>query len=416
MKKQLLTALVAFSSLTMANAQTVISDTVEIGAGYANQVWYSMSADEKGTSAKDAWDIAFDLLEINSSIQVNTAAGAMLWCYPNGDATAWSSVDTTGLSTWTPRYNSDTSWALGAIGNYADPANPFDLDWGTYDMSTHTVVGDSIFIIQLTDGNFKKLFIEKLLSGKFTFKYADLDGSNEVNADVKKTEYQSALAYYSMVNDQKLTTHAPDYTQWDLLFTQYTGFVPIAYNLTGVLHNRGVRVAQIDNEPNAKTYSNWQAHYGTSEINTIGYDWKTFNGSSYDIRDSQAFFVYARNNDVWRLVFTGFESTNGSYMFEKELLAASIAETATGNKTTLSLYPNPANGSDVRVVYNIDRNAAQASVEVYDMSGRVVYNSTLENTAGLHHHKVSTAGLQSGIYVVSLNVDGTRNTQRLVIN
>src|SRR5690606_33339597 len=112
MKKLILTSFLGLGIAVMANAQT--SDTVRIGAGYANQVWYSLANDEQGSAPKDNWDLAFDIQSIMSSIHVNTVAGVTLWGYPNGDITDWGSVDTTGLSGWGSRNNSDTSWSLGA--------------------------------------------------------------------------------------------------------------------------------------------------------------------------------------------------------------------------------------------------------------------------------------------------------------
>ena len=335
MKKQILTALLSLGVVFVTDAQTVVTDTVEIGAGYANQVWYSMANDEQGTAAKDNWDIAFDLVGITSGIRVNTTAGAMLWNYPKGDQSAWSSVDTAGLSTWTPRYNSDTSWALGAIGAYADPNDPYDLDWGSYDITTHTVVGDSIFIIQLVNGDFKKLYIEKLLSGAFTFKFANLDGSNETTVTLKKTEYASDLGFFSIANNQKLTSRAPDYSMWDLCFTQYTGFVPTAYSVTGILHNRLARVARADNLPNVTSYNNWQAHTESSTINTIGYNWKSFNGTGYSIQDSLAYFIHTAHDEVWKLVMTGFDNTTGRYVFNKSLLKAASVTALNNNDITV---------------------------------------------------------------------------------
>ncbi len=271
MKKQLLSVLALAITATTANAQ-VVHDSVLLDAGYAKQVWYSLQNDEQGTAAKNEWDIAFDVVDITSSIRINSESGVMLWNYPKGDIAAWSSIDTNGLSTWDARYNSDTTWTQGAMGRYVDPSNSFDVDWGIYDPGTHIITGDSIYIIQLVNGDFKKLIIEKLQSGTFYIKYANLDGSKESTDQVSKSTFKDKnLGYYSISNQTTLNRE-PDRGKWDLVFTQYTGFVPIPYTVTGVLHNRGVSVAQADNVPNKNTYTAWQSHSRSTEINTIGYD------------------------------------------------------------------------------------------------------------------------------------------------
>ena len=43
------------------------------------------------------------------------------------------------------------------------------------------------------------------------------------------------------------------------------------------ISNSGVEIAKVDNIPSPLTYTNYGAHNFTQEINSIGYDWKTFN-------------------------------------------------------------------------------------------------------------------------------------------
>ena len=53
-----------------------------------------------------------------------------------------------------------------------------------YNLATHHIIGDSLFIIKTVDGNWKKLWLEKKVSGEYLFKYANLDGSNMINQNV----------------------------------------------------------------------------------------------------------------------------------------------------------------------------------------------------------------------------------------
>src|SRR5690606_27652744 len=149
--------------------------------------WYSLANDEQGTKPRAEWDLAFNMKDVMSPIFVNTnfshppvgSIGVTLWNYPKDDTSAWSSIDTSGLSTWQSRTNSDTSWSYGAMGNYVNPNDPSDVDWGKYNFSTHVITGDSIYILKLASGDYKKLWIKRLKSGVFTFVYANIDGSDE---------------------------------------------------------------------------------------------------------------------------------------------------------------------------------------------------------------------------------------------
>jgi hypothetical protein len=419
MKKQVLSMLMLAAATTTTHAQTVVTDSVMLGAGYANQVWYSLANDEQGSAAKNNWDLAFDVVDVTSSIHINSASGVMLWNYPKSDKTAWASVDTNGLSTWNARYNTDTSWAVGAMGAYADPSNWLDMDWGTYDMSTHQITGDSIYIIKLVSGDYKKLYIEKLTGGTFYFKFANLDGSSEKSEQVSKSQFTDKnLGYYSIVNEAAVNRE-PNADTWDLVFTQYTGFIPIPYTLTGVLHNRGVSVAKAANIPNKTSYTGWQAHSFMSEINTIGYDWKSHIGMGvYSVQDSLVFFVGINKQagaDIWKLIFTGFEAADGKFFFDKQKLVAASINDVEGNTTTMALYPNPASGSNVQVVYNLQANNKTAMLQVTDIAGRIVYAQSLDSTAGTHTAML-TNSFSSGLYIVSVTTDAGLVQQKLVVN
>lgn len=427
MKKQLLATLMLASAVTV-KAQ-VKNDTVTLGAGYANQVWYSLANDEKGTQSRANWDLAFNLKDITSPVFVNTnfnhmgSLGVTLWNYPKDDTSAWSSIDTTGLSTWTPRQNSDTSWALGAMGNYIDPGNSNDVDWGVYDPTTHYITGDSLYIIKLTNGMYKKLWMKHLKSGTFTFTYANLDGSNEQTAAIKKSDYAGKnFVYYSIENDA-VVNREPLAADWDLTFTQYVSFIPagpgviMPYTVTGVLQNRGVTVAEVTKVPNKDTYNNYNGHPYATAINIIGSDWKSNSGV---VKDSLVYFVKAVDETIWKMIFTGFESGVsglGKIIFSKEIMQSTSIRNAEGKATaTVSVYPNPAAASQqTTIVYNFETANTNAQLAVYDMAGRVAYTAALDNNAGLHTVQLPSNTLQAGMYIINISTDNGNVQQRMII-
>lgn len=413
MKKTLLIAALAFSIGT--KAQSVI-DTVSIGAGYAKQTWYSLPNDEQGSAAKSNWDIAFETSGMGSSVFINSVTGTTLWGYPKSDTLGWTNTDTTGITTWTKRYNSDTSWALGAMGRYASATNPFDLDWGQYSMITHYVTGDSIYIIKLANNQYKKLWIVSLISGQYTFKYADLNGSNQQTATITKTNYNTKnLVYYSLQNNATLDRE-PASSTWDIVFTQYTTFIPTAYGVTGVLHNKGVRTAKVQHLQSPLTYSNYSSQNYLSAINTIGYDWKAydFNTNSYLVNDSTAYFVKRANGDVWRLVFTGFGgSANGNYIFSKQLMSTTSINGIGADKISFAVYPNPSTGNEIYFSFE-NGNAQKASISITDLQGRLVYGQSFTTTGGYNVASVQH-NFEAGLYIVNLTVNNKTAQQKLII-
>ncbi len=60
------------------------------------------------------------------------------------------------------------------------------------------MVGDSLFIIKAGNGSYKKLWIKRLAANVYTFSYADLDGNNQMDKSITKTDFTGKnFAYFS---------------------------------------------------------------------------------------------------------------------------------------------------------------------------------------------------------------------------
>lgn len=427
MKSILLIAAVALAILQV-NAQAIV-DTVSVGTpSYANHVWYSLENNEVGTAPKNNWDIAFETSGFGSSIHINAEGGAELWVYST-DTTAWGTIDTTGLSTLSKLYNADTTWSLGAFDRIADPNDDFDLGWGTYSLVTHAVTGNKIYVIKLTNGTYQKIWIKSLASGAFTFRHANIDGSGDMTHAVAKADYSTKnLVYYSLVN-HTLVDREPAKDTWQLVFGQYFAWVDnqgvsVPYSVTGVRSNVGVSVAKAANLADAAAYADYAAEDFQTNITTIGHYWKAINMTTFqwDIEDSLAYFVATQDGDIWKLIFTGFGgSSTGNYIFSKEKLLESDTVNQVGIfeaeklGATMVVYPNPSNGQEVTVVYNIMNPANAATLTVLDLAGRQVYAAQLNSSAGVQQHLLDTQELNPGIYLVNLSVNGQQIHQKLII-
>lgn len=403
-------------------AQTTITDTVVLGAGYANQIWYHLPTDEVGSQLKNNWDLGFRISgSMSSDILVNTTGSGAIWRYDKGNAASWASVDTNGLSTWPGLYNSEKAW-IGALGRYTDPSNAFDLGWGLYDMGTHNVIGDSIYIVRTQTGSFKKLLIEKLASSTYTFRFANLDGSSESTATLSKSAYAGKKYAYFNLDSKTPLDREPLTDNWDLLFGQYPtadyASMGIAgYTVTGVLANDTLKIAPAVVDPSLRTsYAAYTAHAFSEDINGMGYNWKTTAGV---IRDSNVYFVRRNNGDFWKICFTGWisgVSGNGSVIFNKTQLTSTGIKEQGNQYNSFALAPNPANSLQfVQFVYHFEAPVTEARVLVNDYSGRVVYSADLESASGMHVHAFRVGDLSAGIYIVTLVADGERIAQKLII-
>ena len=356
----------------------------------------------------------FDVSGFGSSIHINSITGTQLWRYTAADTSGWPTLDTAGIDGWTPLYNSDTSWIFGAFDKGMVFSNPNDLGWGVYNSITHIVTGDSLYVIKLASGAYKKLWIQSLASGNYNFKYANIDGSSQQSGTIVKSAYSGKnFAYFSLQSNMALDRE-PASANWDLLFTQYTAFIPSPYTVAGVLLNVGVTAAQANGIPNTTTYDSWEAHTFTPPVNEIGYDWKAFSGS-WVIEDSLVYFVKPASGDIWKLIFTGFGgSANGNYIFSKELLSpVSVSEVHAG-LTVLSVYPNPVENSYATVVYDNAANE-QPELTVNDMNGKIVFETALPNTPGIQKITLNTAGYDAGVYILSIRSKTQLTQQKLIV-
>lgn len=409
---------------TVATAQT--EKSVVTGAQYADQAYYHMDNGTVKTVSNTNWDIAFQITGFSSAILINGAAGVMLYDVPGSTGDSWSEpVDTTGMAeNWTQWNNSTSTWDQGAFNMDRD-YNTGDFGWGEYNMLTHTVSATRVFVIKLSDGSYKKIIIDGLSGGIYSFRYANLDGTNETGVELdKKTFIDRNFGYVSLVNDNILDREPETYS-WHLTFHKYMDMVAmgpdtfVPYAVTGIRLNSGVLAATVIT-PNPETAPAPAAPTFTGNITEIGYDWKSYDfaSNSYVMADSTAFFVMTPDDQIYRLIFTGFSgSSSGTYHFDQTLLSTTdIRETETGTDV-FSVYPNTLNaGETMQLVFSSSEPLQQASLGIYDMTGREMLTDTLPAMApGFYQYPVTTSALPSGMYLVVLHMNGTTVSQPVVV-
>jgi len=422
MKKALikiLTIIVLPSPLAFSQ---VVSDVVSLGTGYPNQAFYSLENDEIGQIPKNSWDVCFEVSSLGSGIRINGANQLKLWHYPNGNNTDFgNALDTTGLSNWAELINSDTSWSRGAFNQTSNPSNPFDLGWGIYNTVTHSVAGNSLFILSDENGDYIQVDIIELISGEFRFRYANLDGSQAVTDTIRKADYPGKnFGYYKFETQSALDLEPSQSEDWDLLFTQYVTYVGpnVPFGVSGVLSNSEVQVAKVAENPDAENYQNWFGKTYSTEINTIGYNWKDLNYTTFqfDVEDSLLYFVKTTSGDVWKIIFTAFGgSSTGNYEFTKQRLSTASIESEEFGEATLTVYPNPNSGGPINILLDIPNVNKHVNLKVIDLSGRLVLADVLENEGGLTQHQLSSNQLKPGIYLVQIDYNGHSISQKLIL-
>lgn len=128
-----------------------------------------------------------------------------------------------------------------------------------------------------------------------------------------------------------------------------------------------------------------------------GYVWQSFNtpvevdsNLNYTVEVVDGSTIYTIDGEQYEVLEDGSIAPVG---------VSSIAEL-----TNIHMYPNPAND-----IVNFKGLDGQATIKIFDMSGRLVTNQTASN------YSVSVADLQNGVYNVVIEQDGAQTMKRLTI-
>lgn len=431
----LLTAGLAIAAI--GQSQTLMQDSVIMGASYANQMYYDVKTGEKNGSPVNNWDIAHTTVGRDNCIRANHMSGLRVYRYPNGKATDWSSFDTTGFSggNWRPLWNDQHVHEKGAFTLHQDLAN-WRFGWGYYDQVTKLVTGDSLYLLAWTGPGgmgwskfLKFLPVVQLANGDLVIKYADLNGANEVT----DTLYQSQAAgmmykYYKFSNDTK-PVREPGSDKWDISFTRYyeptlnpgTGDYEM-YPVMGIESKRGTLVARIGNTPwnNVLTDSGWLVGKNgkafKNDLTGIGSNWKVLNGSAFEVKDTVSYIIRrtrTADTSYWLMHMTRFVgSSAGKTVFVKMQLRNTLsAEHPVFGK--VQVFPNPV--KEKLIISFEDKAFGQATVRLLDLQGREVAAQPFSQNSLFGAAEVPVNGLKSGVYLLNITANGQSFSSRIVV-
>ena len=392
---------------------------VVTGASYANDVYYSLEDGTITSVDRDNWDIAFVTQVMSVSVLANNGSGVEVYTYPDGSIDDWATLDTTGMD-WTPMYNSLETFDMGALNANTIPGDDFDYGWGRYNMTTHMISGDSLFVIKTISGAYKKLaIIEKNpMTNTWQFKYANLDGSDEQTETLEAATYISDYFVHYSLDGNNWLDREPGKNEWDLLFTKFKDYInwPTYSPVTGVLINDDHVLAQEVRESgmDQAAHDTYDEAAFTSNISEIGSDWKKINESfTYDLIDTVVYYlktVEETDSVYYKIYFTGFSGSMGGgiYTFMQERLTW---YTSVENESAIMLqvYPNPASDR-INVLFDL---VGQADIEIIDMTGRRVYN-TRHNAGGFTNYSLDVSSLNPGVFFIRVSADGESNVLRFI--
>lgn len=278
-------------------------ETVQIVVGwpYVNQVYYDCGTNTiVSTNTKYDWDLSFECSPNGFHILGNTAKGVFV---ANQGSVAFSSVTSASGVNWlwdAPNGNLDST----AFGDWRNTNNVFIVD-RQYDASENHI-------------GYKKIQIQAVDNQTYTFKYADLNGSNEVTYTINK-DISRNFIHFNFDNGGQTLTLEPTKNSWDLLFTNhYHKFsnLPMPFVLTQALTNKhnGVLVAE-DNNNNFLniTLKDTSNYVFNNDWDEIGHDWKIRNNqnNSFTIDANKSYIVKTTEGLFYKIRFIDFYNNLG---------------------------------------------------------------------------------------------------------
>lgn len=398
---------------------------ISMSADYANDVYYKLSNGTTHTFDRNLWDIAFYRAGAAPyytpfAIRINDGAGIKVFDASN-DPADWNSIDIANEGDWTELHNSETSWTTGAF-DQGSADGTLSYGWGNYNILTHVIEGDVVFVLKYNDGTYRKFFIDSYAAG-YTFTYSTWNGT-DWNPDTTVTlpntnNPNNIFNYYSLQNNTEVVAE-PESTDWDIKFTKYAtdyyGDGSLFYPVVGVLHNEKVTVAQ--NEETSGMPTNPSLNF-SNDINTIGFDWKSINASyQYEVNPNSVYYIKYEDNTVYRLHFTSFEgNSTGNLSFNLENVSSLLSIDSVNKDVSFGLYPNPSVDKKVTLVYNLNNlSNTTNNLTIYSTTGSIVFNSTLSSSNGFYNKELDLSHLKSGMYIVRFTSGNQSMSQKLILN
>ncbi len=279
---------------------------------YRNQLFYDLGTNNiVRQNIKTEWDLGFESSEEGWHIILNSALGGSVAHIEN---TNFDQITSSENLVWNWDAHSGNLDST-AFGDYRNTSKVYVLNRGYDHLGTYL--------------GYRKIKITEVTSGKYKFRIANLDNTDDISITLDKDTSTNFTAF--SFNTNSSFSFEPQKKDWDLLFTQYIHIfkepVLTPYLVTGVLLNRiGVMIA-IDtiNDFTAITKDNIQAYEFKSGLNSIGYDWKRYDHETgiYLTLSDKTYIIKDHERKYYKLHFIDFYDkfgTKGAPKFEVQEL------------------------------------------------------------------------------------------------
>lgn len=400
----------------IVSAQPTLQE-ISMKPGYTDQVYVSLEKGKVRSVSLSEWDLGFEIKGRTSSVIINEGKGWELYYVPEStEETFVLPLQSDDIAQWERVINSPLSWSSGAFNRGMD-ANTGKYGWGEYDPSTHAVKGTSVYVMKLVD-KMKKIIITGLVGGKYMFKYANLDGTDEKSGEVAKSDFEGRnFGYFSFATGD-VVDHEPDDNQWDMVFGKYVDYAAdpsgneVPYSVTGIRTNGSVTVAKVPN--GAASNSMPDASAFSTNINTIGYNWKSFTGGAWVLDTTTAYYVKNQNNKIYKIVFKSFggNATGTTTFMQQDVTLSSLDNTHLSEEPYDVIFPTILQ-SGTSFLLQLQPREDVTNVSIIDYTGKTLFSTILTSVDTLH--TITLPSLPIGQYAVMIHDGIHTNVKKIFI-
>ena len=152
----------------------------------------------------------------------------------------------------------------------------------------------------------------------------------------------------------------------------------------------------------------YDVQFLNNSTNATSYEWNFGDGTTSTLSNPNHTYVDGGNYTVTLTAFNG----DCSDVYTFELSGVSVTEnTAT---SSVSVYPNPSNGLLNLNIMSI--NSGVVLTNVYDVTGKLVYNQTLSVSQGSQVIALDLEFLQNGLYFLTIDEnEGSKSTVKFTV-
>ena len=109
-------------------------------------------------------------------------------------------------------------------------------------------------------------------------------------------------------------------------------------------------------------------------------------------------------------------SVTGNLSFKYKNITEELGVQDLNKKADFGIYPNPTVDKKATLLFDVkEKDNNKGTAELYDFSGKKVYETTLSNQTGLYKKEINLQSLSTGTYILKVSYGGASQTRKIIV-